>query len=76
VFISGEAFGFPITRDVGDDFAVLCLHPSARDPTPIGVLLKTNIKPQFDRTVTDRSKSFFGRFCQLNRCHFVGFSPV
>jgi hypothetical protein len=46
--------------------------PSARYPPPIGVLLKTKAKVQFDRTVTERSKPFFSHFCQPNRCHFAG----
>jgi hypothetical protein len=46
--------------------------PSARHPPPIGVLLKTNVKVQFDRAVTERSKSLFCRFCLSNRRHFAG----
>jgi len=46
--------------------------PSARTPPPISVLLKTKAKVQFDRAVTERSKPFFCRFCQPNRCHFAG----
>jgi hypothetical protein len=34
--------------------------------------LKTKVKAQFNRTVTERSKPFFYRFCQSNRCHFAG----
>jgi len=53
------------------------LRPSAcvaqpAPPPPIGVLLKTKAKVQFDRTVTERSKLFFGRFTLSNRCHFAG----
>jgi hypothetical protein len=32
-------------------FAALCLRPSARDPPPIGPLLKTQAKVQFERPV-------------------------
>ena len=46
--------------------------PSASDPPPIGVLLKTKAKVHFDRAVTERSKPFFDRFFQQNRCHFAG----
>jgi len=46
--------------------------PSARTPTPHSALLKTKAKVQFDRAVTERSKPFFYRFCQPNRCHFAG----
>jgi len=42
--------------------AALCLRPSARDPTPIGVLLKTKAKVQFDSLVDKLSKPFFGHF--------------
>jgi hypothetical protein len=48
----------------------LCLRPSARTPPPISVLLKTKVKPQFDRTVTERSKSFFAVFQGFNRGQF------
>jgi len=73
VFISGDvfAFAFPITA-IPAIFAALCLCTSARHPPPIGALLKTKVKVQFDRAVTERSKFFFGRFCQPNRCHFSG----
>jgi hypothetical protein len=50
--------------------AALCLRPSAIDPPPIDVLLKTKAEPQFDRTVTDRSKSFFPFFNRPNRPQF------
>jgi hypothetical protein len=46
--------------------------PSASDPTPHSVLLKTKAKVQFERTVDRLSKPFFCRFCQSNRCHFAG----
>jgi hypothetical protein len=39
--------------------AALCLRPSARAPPPVGVLLKTKAKVQFDRAVTERSKLLF-----------------
>jgi len=42
------------------------------DTHPLSVLLKTNVKVQFDRAVTERSKPFFHRFCQSNQCHFAG----
>jgi hypothetical protein len=53
------------------------LRPSACVPQPpphpgVSLLLKTKAQPQFDRTVTDRSKPFFGRFTLSNRCHFPG----
>jgi hypothetical protein len=47
--------------------------PSARAPTPHSALLKTKVKVPFDRAVTERSKFFFCRFCQPNRCHFACF---
>jgi hypothetical protein len=52
-------------------------RPSACVPQPathpgVGLLLKTKVKAQFNRTVTERSKPFFYRFCQSNRCHFAG----
>jgi hypothetical protein len=34
--------------------------PRFSTPPPISLLLKTKVKPHFDRTVTDRSKSLFG----------------
>src|SRR6476661_6261191 len=40
------------------DFAALCLCPSARAPPPIGVLLKTKAKVQFDRAVEALFLSF------------------
>src|SRR5438270_10864661 len=48
----------------------LCLRPSARTPPPHSTLLKTNIKPQFDRAVTERSKPFSCVFQGFNRGQF------
>jgi len=50
--------------------AALCLRPSARDPTPHRALLKTKAEPQFDRTVTDRSKAFSPVFQPSNLAQF------
>jgi hypothetical protein len=46
-------------------FVALCLRPSAIDPHPISVLLKTNTKPQFDRTVDRAVEAFFRVFSRL-----------
>jgi hypothetical protein len=51
------------------------LRPSAcvlqpATPPPIGVLLKTKVKVQFDRTVTERSKPLFGRFYPVESVSF------
>jgi len=51
-------------------FAAFCLRPSAGDPTPHSDLLKTKAKPQFDRTVTGRSKAIFHVFQQSNLAQF------
>jgi hypothetical protein len=51
-------------------FVALCLRPSAIDPPPISVLLQTNTKVQFDRTVTERSKPFFFVFQPSDRAQF------
>jgi hypothetical protein len=48
----------------------LCLCPSATDPTPLALLLKTKVKPKFDRAVTDRSKPFFSVFHGSNSSQF------
>ncbi len=40
--------------------------PSARPPPPIGVLLKTNAKPQFDRAVDRAVEALFRVFSALN----------
>jgi hypothetical protein len=37
----------------------LCLRLSARDPTPLNVLLKTKAKPQFDRAVDRAVEALF-----------------
>src|SRR6478609_9476529 len=50
-----------MTRDSGDRRASRA-HP----PPPIPLLLKTKAQPQFDRTVTDRSKPVFGFILTLN----------
>jgi hypothetical protein len=42
--------------------AALCLRPSARDPPPISALLKTKIKPQFDRAVDRAVEALFPIF--------------
>jgi hypothetical protein len=55
-----------MTRDSGDRRA-LRAHPHPGVP----LLLKTKAKPHFDRTVTDRSKPFFGLILALN--HVVSF---
>ena len=54
----------------------LCLCPSARTPPPISVLLKTKVKPQFDRAVTEQSKPFFPVFQGFNRGQFQSCFPV
>jgi hypothetical protein len=51
-------------------FASLCLHPSASDPPPIAPLLKTKIKPQFDRAVDRTVEAFFSVFQGFNRGQF------
>ena len=56
--------------------ASLCLRPSARDPTPHSLLLKTKAKVQFDRAVTERSKLFFSVFQPSNLAQFQPFFPV
>jgi hypothetical protein len=61
--------------DFGNLFAPLSLRLSARTPPGILVLLQINIKPQFDRAVTARSKVIFRyfrpRFAYLNDgCNF------
>jgi hypothetical protein len=58
--------------DVGDRRALrataLCLHPSAIDPPPIYVLLKTKGKVQFDWTVDRAVEALF--------FVFQGFNPI
>jgi hypothetical protein len=51
-------------------FAAFCLRSSAGDPPPIAPLLKTKAQPQFDRTVTERSKLFFRVFQPSNQAQF------
>jgi hypothetical protein len=58
-----------ITGDPGD-FAALCLRPSARDPTPHRALLKTKVKPQFDRAVDRTVEAFFYVFQGFNLIQF------
>jgi hypothetical protein len=60
-----------ITSDFGDS-AALCLRPSAGDPPPIDVLLKTKAQPQFDSTV-DRAVEAF--FCVFQRSNPNQFQP-
>jgi hypothetical protein len=48
----------------------LCLRPSARDPTPHSPLLKTNIKPQFEKPVKRLSMPFFSVFQRSNLAQF------
>jgi hypothetical protein len=50
--------------------AALCLRPSATDPTPHKVLLKTKAQPQFDKTVKRLSKPLFHVFQQSNPAQF------
>src|SRR5579859_8301552 len=50
--------------------------PSARHPPSIGALLKTKVKVQFDRAVTERSKPFFYRFASLIGVIFLVFLPL
>ena len=86
-----NAFGFPVSRSPGfpitrcpdhpmsrspDLFAAFCLCLSAKTPTPHKGLLKTKAKPQFDRAVTDRSKSIFSVFRRSNCDQFRPFFPA
>jgi len=49
----------------------LLINQLFTDPTPLqDVLLKTKVKPEFDRTVTDRSKPFLSLISTVNRVHF------
>ena len=48
----------------------LCLRPSAIDPPPISVLLKTKAEPQFDRTVDRTVEAFFPVFQGFNQAQF------
>jgi hypothetical protein len=50
--------------------------PQPETPPPITPLLKTKIKPQFDRTVTERSKPFFTVFQGSNHGQFQPCFPV
>jgi hypothetical protein len=57
------------------DFATLCLRPSAIDPTPLTLLLKTKVKVQFDKTVIRLSKALFRVLSRSNPTQFQpGFS--
>jgi hypothetical protein len=51
-------------------FAALCLRPSAKDPTPLDVLLKTKVKPQFDRAVDRTVEGLFSVFQGFNPAQF------
>jgi len=51
-------------------FAALCLRPSATDPTPLDVLLKTRAQPQFDRAVDRTVEAIFHVFQGSNRRQF------
>jgi hypothetical protein len=68
--LRGRFFIFPVPRDYGD-LAPLCgLLPAfpSRRPTPHStLLLKTKTQPQFDRTVTERSKFIFRVFQPSNQ---------
>jgi hypothetical protein len=75
VLISDEFLGFPLSamsRDDGDPgvLSTLCLCPSARTPPPISVLLKTKVKPQFDRTVDRTVEALFPAFQGFNQAQF------
>jgi hypothetical protein len=50
--------------------ATLCLCPSAIDPPPISVLLKTKVKPQFDSPVDRTVEVFFPAFQGFNQAQF------
>jgi hypothetical protein len=50
--------------------ATLCLCPSARNPTPLALLLKRKVKPQFERTVKRLSMPFFSLFLGSNPAQF------
>jgi hypothetical protein len=69
-------FSAPITRfpdhRITRILAALCLRPSARDPTPHDVLLKTKTKPQFERPVKSLSTLFFSAFQRSNLAQFQG----
>jgi hypothetical protein len=70
---SEVGFGFPIRCDHARSRRFLrpsALCPSATDPTPLALLLKTKVKPKFDRAVTDRSKPFFSVFHVYNSSQF------
>jgi hypothetical protein len=66
VLISSEFLDFLMSAI----FATLCLCPSAIDPPPVSVLLKTKVKVPFDRPVTERSKRFSPVFRGSNRGQF------
>jgi hypothetical protein len=50
--------------------ATLCLRPSATDPTPLDVLLKTKAQPQFERPVKSLSPPHLYVFQGFNRGQF------
>jgi hypothetical protein len=68
------AFELPITRcpdhRITRCLAALCLRPSATDPTPLDVLLKTKAKPKIERTVESLSVCIFHVFQGSNRSQF------
>src|SRR5690242_9862683 len=78
-------FAFPITAmsAIGAPCAPqpsACV-PQPQPPPPIAPLLKTKIKPQFDRAVTERSNPFFRFFTvpinsQFQPCFLVFWCPV
>jgi hypothetical protein len=51
-------------------FTALCLRSSARDPPPIGRLLKTKAQPQFERPVERLSTPLFRAFQPSNPVQF------
>jgi len=61
-----------MSRDVAIPaiLATLCLCPSAIDPPPISVLLKTKVKPKFDRTVDRTVEALFPVFQGFNQAQF------
>jgi hypothetical protein len=61
----------PMSRSP-DLFAALCLRPSARNPTPLTLLLITKAQPQFDSPV-DRTVVAFLRVFQWS--NLVQFQP-
>jgi len=56
--------------------ATLCLCPSASNPTPQTLLLKTKAKVQFERPVKRLSTTFFPVFQVVNSFQFQPCFPV